>query len=121
MRFLLVLFLASIVGMWAEAQTTSPKRPFFQLDAQAKRPLVEKATTLKPGDSFQSITNKLGTPTHDQQLARKETGSIIGRSLSYYAVIWKAGLVNKLHDELVDVWLDDRDRVRSVHIRVTLE
>jgi hypothetical protein len=117
----LILLLAALVNMSIEAQTPAPKNPFFQLDARAKRALVEKASTLKPGDSYQSVTDRLGAPTHDQKIARKEGSRVVGRSLSYYAVIWQSGLVNELHDELVEVYLDERDLVRSVHIRVTLE
>lgn len=97
------------------------QHPSFQLDASAKRKLVEKATALKVGDSFQTVTNALGAPTFGQKLTRKEGDRTIGRSLKYYAVIWERGLVNELRDELVDVTLDDKDRVRSVHIRVTLQ
>ena len=104
-----------------EPQTGSPKRPSFQLETQAKRALVEKAASLKAGDSYQTVTNKLGIPTHDQRFARKESSRVIGRSLKYYAVVWESGLVNEIHDEFVDVSLDERDRVRSVRIRVILE
>jgi hypothetical protein len=52
-KLLLVLLLAASVNISAEAQTPAPKHPFFQLDAQAKRALVKKASTLKPGDSYQ--------------------------------------------------------------------
>jgi hypothetical protein len=97
------------------------QHPFFQLDASAKRKLVEKALTLKVGDSFETVTNTLGAPTFDQKLVRKERNEVIGRSLKYYAVVWERGLVNELHDELVDVMLDETDRVRSVLIRVTLD
>ena len=97
------------------------QHPSFQLDAFTKRKLVEKATALKVGDSFQTVTNALGTPAFDQMLARKESSRIIRRSLKYYAVIWERGLVNELRDELVDITLDERDRVRSVRIRVILE
>lgn len=97
------------------------QHPSFQLDAAAKRKLVEKAAALKVGDSFQMVTNALGKPTHDQTGRTKETGRFISRSLSYYAVMWERGLVNELHDELVDVTLDEKDRVRAVRIRVTLE
>jgi hypothetical protein len=97
------------------------QHPSFELDASAKRKLVERAATLKVGDSFQTVTNALGVPTVDQRLARKESSRVIGRSLKYYAVIWERGLVNELHDELVDVMLDEKNRVRSVRIKVTLE
>ena len=123
MKFLLILLIAATVGMSAEAQITPPKHPSFQLDAQAKRALVEKATAIKPGDSYQSVTNRLGAPTFDQRLATKQNNPmrVIGRSLKYYAVIWETGLVSESHDELVDVFLDEHDRVRSVSIRVPLE
>lgn len=120
-KLLLVLLLAASVNISAEAQTPAPKHPFFQLDAQAKRALVKKASTLKPGDSYQSVTDRLGAPTHDQKMMRKESSRVVGRSLSYYAVIWQSGLVNELHDELVEVYLDEHDLVRSVHIRVSLK
>jgi hypothetical protein len=123
MKFLLTLLIAATVGASAEGQTTSPKHPSFQLDVQAKRVLVEKATAIKPGDSYQSVTNRLGAPTFDQRLATKHNNPmrVIGRSLKYYLVIWEAGLVSEGHDEFVDVFLDEHDRVRSVHFRLTLE
>lgn len=112
--------LAVLILLLAIAGRTE-QHPSFQLEASAKRKLVEQAMALKIGDSFQTVTNALGTPTFDQKLARKESSRTIGRSLKYYAVIWERGLVNELHDELVDITLDERDRVRSVRIRVTLE
>jgi len=123
MKFLLILLVAAAVGVSAGAQTASPKHPSFQLDAQAKRALVEKAAAIKPGDSYQSVTNRLGAPTFDQRLATKQNNPmrVIGRSLKYYAVIWETGLVSESHDELVDVLLDERDRVLSVRIKVALE
>jgi hypothetical protein len=93
----------------------------FLLDSSAKRKLVEKAIALKPGDSFQTVTNSLGAPTFDQKLVKKESDEFVGRSLKYYAVIWKHGLVSELHDEYVDVFLDKKYHIRSVHIRVTLD
>jgi hypothetical protein len=121
MKIFLCLLLAAAVRVSAGSEPPSPKHPSFQLDAKAKRLLVEKAVALRPGDSYQSVTNKLGTPTYDQVLARKEDSHVVGRSLKYYAVRWETGLVNELYDQLVDVFLDERDRVRSVSIRVTLE
>jgi hypothetical protein len=67
------------------------------------------------------VTNSLGAPTYDQQLTRKETNRVVGRTLKYYAVIWEAGSVNEKHDELVEVSLDQRNQIQSVHIRVTIE
>jgi hypothetical protein len=115
-----VLFLSLLIvtTVFAEPQL---KKPAFQLAASAKRTLVEKALTLKRGDSYESVTNVLGKPTFDQSLDRKEDGRNIGRGLSYYAVVWEAGLVNVLHDELVVVHLDECGRLKSVYFKVTLE
>lgn len=121
MNILLCLLLAAAVSVSAGSEPPSPKHPAFRLDAKAKRVLVEKAVALKPGDSYQSVTNRLGMPTYDQALARKEDSHVIGRSLKYYVVRWETGLVNEFHDELVDVFLDEQDRVRSVSIRVILD
>jgi hypothetical protein len=121
MKFLLFILFATSAIVSAASEQASLKHPSFQLDAKTKRALVEKAMLLKPGDSYQSVTNKLGTPTYDQVLARKENHRVVGRSLKYYVVTWEAGLVNELQDELVDVFLDEQGQVRSVHLRVTLE
>ena len=112
----LVLFLV-VLATVAHAD----QQPSFQLDASAKRKLVEKAIALNLGDSFQTVTNALGKPTYDHTGRTKESGRFVSRTLSYYAVIWERGLVNELHDELVDVTLDEKDRIRSIRIRVTLE
>jgi hypothetical protein len=121
MKIFLSFLLAAAVSVSTGAESPAPKHPSFQLDAKAKRVMVEKAVALKPGDSYQSVTNRLGTPTYDQALARKEDSHLVGRSLKYYVVRWETGLVNEFYDELVDVFLDEEDRVRSVSIRVTLE
>jgi hypothetical protein len=111
------------VTLSAIAATESPpfSHPFFHLDASAKRALVEKALTLRPGDSYETVVGRLGKPKIDKVLMRKESTRVVGRTLKYYAVIWDSGLVNELHDELVDVFLDPTDHVVSVGIRVTLD
>ena len=104
----------------AVSPPTSPPQPEFQIAPSAKRTLVEKAVTLRPGDSYQTVTNALGMPTFDQSLGLKD-GRNIGRGLSYYAVMRKTNLVNELQDERVLVYLDERGRVSAVHIKVMLE
>ena len=52
---------------------------------------------------------------------RKENNHIIGRNLECYAVKWEANLVNEIHDELVYVFLDEKDHVQSVQIKVNVE
>jgi len=91
------------------------------MDAQSKRASVEKACLIQMGNTYQTVTNKLGIPTHDQWLARKEDGRVIGRSLKYYAVKWQTGLVNERHDELVHIFFNEYDEVKSVRIKVNLE
>jgi hypothetical protein len=83
--------------------------------------MVAKAATLKPGDSLQTVVNLLGSPRSDKRLMRKESNLVIGRSLKYYAVIWQSGLANELHDEYVEVFLDETDHLKSVTFRVALD
>ena len=97
------------------------QQPSFRLSPAAKRKLAENAVALKPGDSFQTVTNALGVATFDQPLMQKDSREIVGRELKFYAVIWQSGLVNESQDELVDVMLDKAGRVRSVYIRLTLK
>jgi hypothetical protein len=95
--------------------------PAVNLDSKAKRALVEAALQLKNGDSVDVVFSKLGKPTYDDVMQRKEESKPFGRRLAYYAVIWKAGLVNELNDELVSVYLDDHGSVQSVSIRISLK
>lgn len=120
MRFLLFLLFAAAAIASPASEVASPKHASFQLDAKARRELVEKAVALKPGESYQSVTNNLGAPTSDQVLAKKENDRIVGRSLKYYAVRWDPSLVGEA-DELVDVFLDPQDRVLSVFIKMTIK
>jgi len=113
----LVLILM-LVATGVQAQT----HPSFQLDPDAKRKLVQKAAALEGGDSYQTVTNALGSPSLDQRYAQKEGDKrIMIRSLKYYAVIWEKGGAGSWHDESIDVSLDEKNRVRSVRINVTLE
>jgi hypothetical protein len=117
-----ILFLLFMnTAVLVHAQTETPKRPSFRMDTSSKHKLVEKAAALRRGNSYQTVIAALGKATFDLPLVRKEDGRKIGRSLKYYAVVWETGLVNELLDELVDVALDENDRVRSVLIKVTLE
>src|SRR5689334_13095955 len=117
MKTVLVFSFLLLAATFARAE----QHPSFQLSAAAKRKLAEKAVALKTGDSFQTVTNALGTPTYDQPLMAKDSREIVGRDLKFYAVISQPGLVNELQDELVDVTLDKAGRVRSVYIRLTLK
>lgn len=110
---LLFLFLAA-------ALARAEQQPSFKLNPAARRKLVESAVALKVGDSFQTVTNALGTPTFDQPVFDKDNPDIVGRDLKFYAVIWQHEAPNEMRDELVDVKLDKTGHVRSVYIKVTL-
>lgn len=117
----IALILVAVASVGAAATSMRPQHPYFQLDAPSKKALVEKAKAIKLGDSYQSVVSVLGKPTFDNRLMRKENNGVVGRSIKYYAVIWQSGSVNELRDELVNVFFDDSDRVKSVTIRVRLD
>lgn len=118
--FISILALLLSLPVLAAETSAGIQKPYFQMAVGEKRELAEKATNIKAGDSFNFVIEILGKPTFDQRLARKESGRLIGRSLKYYAVKWESGLVNELKDQLVQVFLDEHDRVTSVHMRLTL-
>jgi hypothetical protein len=122
-RLLLCLLIGTLAlceNSKSEPVTVKP-HPSFQLDAGLKRALVEKAVTVKRGDSYEVVLDKLGKPSRDEPLIRKEDQRYVGRSLKYYALIWETGLVNELNDELVDVFLDESNHCHSVYIRVNIK
>jgi hypothetical protein len=102
------------------AVTASASPPAVQLDAQAKRKLVERSLALHIGDTVPSVITSLGKPSYDQMLTPKQSAAPVGRSLKYYAVIWESGLVNDLHDQLVDLTFDASGRLQRIDIRVSL-
>ena len=119
LKFMKTVFVLSFM-LLAASFARAEQHPSFQLSASAKRKLAEKAITLKAGDSFQTVTNTLGTASFDQPLLGKDSREIVGRELRYFAVIWHSGPADEQQNELVDVTLDKSGRVRSVYIRMTL-
>src|SRR5580765_8366908 len=62
--FLLLLVAAAAAA--ALAQGVNHRTPqSVNLDVPTKRKIVDKALTLRAGDSFQTVTNALGKPTTD--------------------------------------------------------
>jgi hypothetical protein len=120
-----VVFVACMALLVSCASTPPPTarveqpHPAWTLSPAEKRKLVQAASTLRAGDSYETVVAALGKPTYDQVGVAKESDRVIGRSLRYYAVRWETGLVNELHDELVHVWLDPQNIVKSVSIRIT--
>jgi len=86
-----------------------------------KRTLVEKALALKAGDSYQTVTNRLGVPTNDTKHQNKN-GEWIGRSLKYFfdSKGVDEGDADGPFAESVLVFLDGQGRVRHVTLKVTL-
>src|SRR5690349_4141123 len=68
--------------------------PAFQRDPTATHSLIEKARTVKRGDSRAVVTEKLGPPDSETALARKEKPEVVGYSMRYDLVRWERGLVN---------------------------
>ena len=112
--FLLIL---PAVLAWS-GESSNATNPYFALSSDEKLQLLAKAKTVQIGDTYDSVLSKLGKPTYDNILARKENREIIGRSLMYYAVRWEEGLVNEIHDQLVIIYFDTSDKVQKVHIKI---
>lgn len=96
-------------------------RPERYRDIGATRSLVEKAVTIRSGDTRKAVIEILGQPDNDSVLMRKENDEVIGHSLRYDIVRWKRGSVNELHDQYIDVFLDKNNLVKSLSIRVMLD
>jgi len=117
---LIVLLIAASVPMGTFGQERGSQAD-YRRDPAAARVLVERAVSIKTGDSRTAVLNKLGSPDDDSVLMRKEKPEVVGRSMRYDVVKWKRGLVNELYDQYVDVYLDKSDIVTQVVVRVTLE
>ena len=87
--------------------------------SQAKRALVEKALALGVGDSYQTVTNRLGVPTFDTKHQNK-SGSSFGRTLKYSFHTQGTDLLEGSFPESVVVYLDSQGRVRYVTLKVTI-
>ena len=87
--------------------------------SQAKRALVEKALALRVGDSYQTVTNRLGVPTFDTKHQNK-SGSSLGRTLKYSFHTQGADLLEGSFPESVVVYFDSQGRVRYVTLKATI-
>jgi hypothetical protein len=107
----------AVVTAWAQEHGSIP---YYRRAPEATRTIVERAASVKPGDSKSMVLNRLGTPDHDIVLMRKERPEVIGRSMTYDIVKWKHNLVNEIYDQYVTIYLDPRDVVHKVIIRAEL-
>ena len=114
------LLLVGCIAASAAAQQSLSRseHPHFRVDASTRATLLQHAKSIKPGDTLQTVLARLGQPSYDQVLMRKENREVIGRSLKYYVVRWDQSLVNEIHDEFVDVFLGPNNLVKSVSINV---
>jgi len=110
----LFLFLLVLVAVGVLAQGITHKRPpQVTLDAPTKRKLVEKAVTLKAGDSFQTVTNALGKPTTDTNYGDD------WHILEYHIQIWEGAYGEDA--EFLKIRLDKSNRVISIWVRAELK
>jgi len=117
MKSILLLFVFTALAVWG--QTIAPTfPPVFTLDEGAKHRLVEKALTLKAGDSFQTITNTLGRPSRDQKFP--DPAGPISRILRYDILTW---YTNASHpwDQYIEIPLRQGERLEDVRINVILK
>ena len=118
MKFIAITILLALLPSLAFSATE--EKPYFSLNQTELQKLVDKANTVKVGSSYESVISIMGTPTHDSVLMAKQNNEVIGRVLMYYAVNWEKGLVNELHDQLVSIYFEKTDHVKSVNIKVTV-
>jgi hypothetical protein len=114
------IFILLLLGACAiYGQDHFRRKPSFELDNSAKRKLVEKALALKSGDSFETITNALGTPSFDSMASPGPRKS--GGFLRYDALIWRATALVSGIDEFIYFHLNDSNRLRKIEISITLQ
>lgn len=113
---LLLLILSS--GLVRSGETPDNIKPYFSLSSDEKLNLVTKAKTVQIGETYDSVISKMGKPTYDQMMTRKENREIIGRSLKYYTVRWENGFVNEIHDQLIIIFFDANDHVADIMFKI---
>ncbi len=117
MKALISLMLVVVVA-GALAQSVTHRTKWVSLPQGARRKLVEKAVTLKSGDSYQSVTNALGTPDIDKGFSAQ------GQRLLHYNLSRPEGAapLQNEHSFYVRVYLNSKtDRVQSVYIQAALQ
>jgi hypothetical protein len=119
MRVLIIsTTVAAVCGAGYSGESPS-QSPAAEPRAQIKRALVEKALGLSVGDSYQTVTNRLGTPTFDTKHQDKG-GRFFGRSLKYSFHSQGTDLLEGPFPESIVVYLDGQGRVRCVTLKATI-
>ena len=114
----LVIGLAAVV-----AQSITEHTKIIGLPPAAARKLVEKAVTLKSGDSYQTVTNALGKPDLDQAFGgRSDRPGPAQRCLHYNLFRPEGAPLGREPARYVEVYLDFKtERVDSIFIKASLQ
>jgi hypothetical protein len=119
MKFLVIsAIVAALCSAGYSGESPSQGLP-AESSSQTKRALVEKALALSVGDSYQTVTNRLGVPTFDTKHQNKN-GRFFGRSLKYSFHSQGTDLLEGPFSESVVVYLDGQGRVRYVTLKATI-
>lgn len=112
-----------LVGVAAAlAQSITHRTKFVSRPAGEARRLVEKAVTLKAGDSYQTVTNALGKPDLDQGFGGRSDRPGPAQRLLHYNLSRPEGTpLGGEHAMFVQVYLDFKsERVDSIFIKASL-
>ena len=127
MRIAFLAFGFALLCLGCDAQSQqppspqpAPSHPAWTRSPAEKRKLVQRAVTLKAGDTYSAVIAALGEPGDDHQEIPKGGTVSHGRLLCYRLSTWEAGLSNTFHDEDIYVDLDTNNVVRKISIRATL-
>ena len=112
-----LLFILPSALAWP-GEPSNHTKPYFSVNPDEKLQLLTKAKAVQIGDTYDSVISRLGKPTYDRMMIRKDNREIIGRSLKYYIVRWEEGLVNEIHDQLVIIYFDTSDNVQKVILKI---
>ena len=123
--FIPILLLIGIVAALAQSITEHTK--FISRPAGEARKIVEKAVTLKAGDSYQTVTNALGKPDLDQAFAARaeysgQTNMPPAQRMLHYNLSRPEGTpLGGANARYVQVFIDFKtERVDSIFIHASL-
>ena len=87
--------------------SSSSSRPSWQLGKNQRDQLLKAVQRIRLGDSRSEVLKLLGPPTNDYRASTDRWPSKRFHCLVWYISIWNKTPVNELHDELIQVYLDD--------------
>lgn len=105
MKFLLTSAIVAALCSAGYSGDSSSQSRSTEPSSETKRALVEKALALSTGDSYQTVTNRLGVPTFDI-MHQDKNGKFFGRSLKYSFHSQGTDLLEGPFSESVVVYLD---------------